>query len=267
MAFVGGATVHIARGLGQSLAECASQTVPQDLALDHEPPFALRMRPRNQQFRAPKAQTVFPLDAAAAIYDALQVCLQQQLRSGFVVFEPLQPMFRERPEKVLEAFQRREKARQVLCRRRRWPVAGWRPPPMFDSERLGSGCLFREGLRETIHRSEVSKALGGSETGIRSIVRRSRDSGAQSDGSGGQTLAARGLTSTLTELGCGLAASSGGSTEVGFSRSARWLPCGHPMRGAQRPRAGKRPARLIGNSERVSRLPPRAPADSKPGAR
>lgn len=61
---------------------------------------------------------------------------------------------------------------------------------MFDSERLGSGCLFREGLRETIRRSEVSKALGGSETGIRSIVRRSRDSGAQSDGSGGQTLAA-----------------------------------------------------------------------------
>lgn len=156
-------------------------------------------------------------------------------------------MFRERPEKVLEAFQRREKARQVLCRWRRWTVAGWRPPPMFDSERLGSGCLFREGLRETIRRSEVSKALGGSETGIRSIVRRSRDSGAQSDGSGGQTLAARGSTSTLTELGCGLAASSGGSTEVGFSRSARWLPCGHPMRGAQRPRAGKRPTRLIGN--------------------
>ena len=110
-------------------------------------------------------------------------------------------MFRERPEKVLEAFQRREKARQVLCRRRRWTVAGWRPPPMFDSERLGSGCLFREGLRETIRRSEVSKALGGSETGIRSIVRRSRDSGAQSDGSGGQTLAARGLTSYADGIG------------------------------------------------------------------
>ena len=115
MAFVGGATVHIARGLGQSLAECASQTVPQDLALDHEPPFALRMRPRNQQVRAPKAQTVFPLDAAAAIDGALQVCLQQQLRSGFLVFEPLQPMFRVLPEKVLEAFQQFDRVELSGC--------------------------------------------------------------------------------------------------------------------------------------------------------
>lgn len=70
----------------------------------------LRHGPDDQQIRPPPPQTVVALHTAAAINDALQKCLHEQLRPGLFVIETLQPRLGVLTEELLE---RSQQLRQV----------------------------------------------------------------------------------------------------------------------------------------------------------
>ena len=110
------AAVHVGARLLQTLAQRLFSAPVQQLALDHHR-LQLRAgpagrsrgspanRPDDQQIRAHPTQAVLPLDAAAAVDDALQKRLQQQLRAGLPVLEPLHPVLGVLPEERLERGQ------------------------------------------------------------------------------------------------------------------------------------------------------------------
>ena len=63
------------------------------------------MRPQHQQVRGTPAQAVLPLDAPAAVDDALQIGLQDELRPRLPVVEAPQPVLRVLAEEGLEGGQ------------------------------------------------------------------------------------------------------------------------------------------------------------------
>ena len=75
-------------------------------AADGTPAFPAH-GPDDEQVGAHPAEAVLALDAAAAVHDALQERLQQQLRAGFPVLEPLDPVLGVLPKERLERRQQR----------------------------------------------------------------------------------------------------------------------------------------------------------------
>ena len=60
---------------------------------------------RMSRIGPPAAQAILPFDAATAVDDALQECLQEKLRTRLAVVEPLHPVLRMLPEERLEGGQ------------------------------------------------------------------------------------------------------------------------------------------------------------------
>ena len=75
------------------------------LAFDDEPAGPISLRPEDEQVGATATETVLALDAAAAVDDALQECLQEKLRTRLLVVEPGHPVLRMLPEECLEGGQ------------------------------------------------------------------------------------------------------------------------------------------------------------------
>ena len=105
VSFVGVAGIHVGADLAQGLAYGVLAAAPNQLALDDDP--ALRAasggRPEDRQIRASASHAVFALDSPTAVDDALQKRLQQQLRAGLAVLEPLHPMCRVLAEEILKS--------------------------------------------------------------------------------------------------------------------------------------------------------------------
>ena len=85
VALAGGATVRVGGRLHEPLRDGALQAPVQHLALDHDPVGCVlpssgaSSRPDDEQVRTAPAEAVLALDTAAAVDDALQERLQQQL--------------------------------------------------------------------------------------------------------------------------------------------------------------------------------------------
>lgn len=103
MAFLRIASIHVSESLEESLANCAVQTIPNDLALDDESLRTRRMRPPYEQIYTPPVYPILPIDVPAAVEHALETRLQQQLRPGLSVAEPLQRGLGVLPEEFLKA--------------------------------------------------------------------------------------------------------------------------------------------------------------------
>ena len=102
------APIHISGSLLQTLAYRPLQAAVQHLALDHEPILCVRRRaaipwPDDEQVGTAPAEAILPLDAAAAVHDALQEGLQQELGAGFRIVEARDPMFGVLAEELLKA--------------------------------------------------------------------------------------------------------------------------------------------------------------------
>jgi hypothetical protein len=93
----GSAAIGIVRRLRQTLGEDRLQRTAHQLQLEHnalqrsgEPPLAFE-RLLDEEVRTPPAEPVFSRDASASVDDALQERLQEQLRTGLLVLEALDP--------------------------------------------------------------------------------------------------------------------------------------------------------------------------------
>ena len=86
-----------------------------NLALDHVLAHALALRPFDQQVGPSAAQSVFALDPAAAVHDPLQERLQEQVRSGLLVVEPLDPALGLLAKELLEAGQQLVQPQRAGC--------------------------------------------------------------------------------------------------------------------------------------------------------
>ena len=102
VAGVGAAVIHVGGGLLQAGFDDFFQGLPQDFQFDDFPLDAARVGPLHVQVGAAPAQAVLPVNAPAAINDALKEGLHEQLGSRFVVLEALQPAFGMFPEELLE---------------------------------------------------------------------------------------------------------------------------------------------------------------------
>ena len=116
----GAALRHVAQGLLHAALDGTGQGLPvgaaQHLALDHVTlPQVRRLarlpRPQHQQVGAAAPQSIFALDPAAAVHDALQIRLQDQLRRRLaVLLEMPQPVLGVLP---VEGAERPQQLRQV----------------------------------------------------------------------------------------------------------------------------------------------------------
>ena len=64
----------------------------------------------------PRPKAVFPLDATAAVDDALQESLQEELRAGLLVVEAGHPVFRVLAEERLEALDELDRVQAAVLR-------------------------------------------------------------------------------------------------------------------------------------------------------
>ena len=121
MSFIGSAPVHILPGLFQAGIDGFLHAFIENFQFDYHPLnfnritdggrltadvfyyllFVIHVlffnRPYHQQIRTHPAQPILPLYPSAAIYDPLQKRLNQQLGSGFLVVEALDPVLRRLP--------------------------------------------------------------------------------------------------------------------------------------------------------------------------
>ncbi|MCY4012071.1 MAG: hypothetical protein OXG82_05070 [Gammaproteobacteria bacterium] len=116
--FGGAASVHVFTRLFETVADRAVQVPVQHLALDDHFLVLRRRalprpglcvlplgRPQQQEVRPHPAKAVLALNPSATVNNALEKCLQQQLRSGFLVLETLHPVLRVLAEELLERGQ------------------------------------------------------------------------------------------------------------------------------------------------------------------
>ncbi len=99
----------------------------QDIQFEHDLLHPAGITPQDQQVGAAPPQPVFPFHSPA-VDDSLQEGLQQQLRPGFLVVEPLQPVFGMLAEEVLNPASSSVASRPRIIRRAPSPAPHRSPP-------------------------------------------------------------------------------------------------------------------------------------------
>lgn len=83
--------ISVTEGLGQTLSKGIFQAAVADFELNYN--LLLKIRTKfNVQVGTTAPESVFPYNASATVYDALQKCLKQELGTCFFVFKALNPM-------------------------------------------------------------------------------------------------------------------------------------------------------------------------------
>ena len=125
----GGAAVHVGGGLLEAVVNSLLQAAAQDFEFDDELALAVVLRPQNDQVGAPAPQAVLALDAAAAVDDALQERLQEQLRPRFLEGEAARPVLGVFAEEGLEGGEQLDEVQTT--------VGANLPRPLLDQALLG----------------------------------------------------------------------------------------------------------------------------------